>query len=378
MDNLTHTLIGATTAKALPARWRKNSTFWALVIGNNLPDCDFIYSLLPGISGLDYLVHHRGYTHSFFSIFALALPGAWLASKLGRTGFDRQIYLFTLLGCFMHIGADYLNNYGVHPFSPLLNQWSYGDTLFIAEPLIWAVLLPSMIFVAARKSEKVFWAMLMLAVLSFIAWTDYLDLPFKIAIACLALGSLMLHRKARHARYAFASLIFFICLFRVGSMIAKNQVRANLQNGKPLDLSATPNPANPFCWTSWMLTQDAEAYRSTKLAYSISPTLYPNEACLNVTASRATSDESLMQKASFKKIYAESCKLQRLMSFVRFPYLKQNEDGLWTAGDLRYAYPGRGNFTEVELDDLKPGAPCPAHNRPWDSPFFDSVGRLGN
>ena len=106
MDNLTHTLIGATTAKALPARWRKNSTFWALVIGNNLPDCDFIYSLLPGISGLDYLVHHRGYTHSFFSIFALALPGAWLASKLGRTGFDRQIYLFTLLGCFMHIGAD--------------------------------------------------------------------------------------------------------------------------------------------------------------------------------------------------------------------------------------------------------------------------------
>ena len=42
----------------------------------------------------------------------------------------------------LHIGMDFTNNYGVHPFWPLSNRWFYGDAVFIAEPLLWAACAP--------------------------------------------------------------------------------------------------------------------------------------------------------------------------------------------------------------------------------------------
>ena len=42
----------------------------------------------------------------------------------------------------LHIGMDFTNNYGVHPFWPLFDRWFYGDAVFIAEPLLWAACAP--------------------------------------------------------------------------------------------------------------------------------------------------------------------------------------------------------------------------------------------
>ena len=36
-----------------------------------------------------------------------------------------------MCGTLLHLGMDFLNSYGVHPFWPIQNRWVYGDSVFI-------------------------------------------------------------------------------------------------------------------------------------------------------------------------------------------------------------------------------------------------------
>ena len=82
MDNLTHALIGiiaAETAIAWRSQKHKDISFrlrrylwFASAAANNIPDVDFIYSNISGPE-LGYLLHHRGYTHTFLAAPILGL-----------------------------------------------------------------------------------------------------------------------------------------------------------------------------------------------------------------------------------------------------------------------------------------------------------------
>ncbi|MDY6946837.1 MAG: metal-dependent hydrolase, partial [Pseudomonadota bacterium] len=150
MDNITHTIIGTLVGEVaarvapagrstLPATTRRNLCVTLAAIGSNLPDVDLLYSFFGG--KLNYLLHHRGHTHTI--LLALLLGGATLAATrwwLRRRGLQASsqdygllaaVLLFTPL---LHIAMDFSNNYGVHPFWPLDNRWFYGDSVFIIEP----------------------------------------------------------------------------------------------------------------------------------------------------------------------------------------------------------------------------------------------------
>lgn len=142
MDNITHTLIGAGLARALPAKYQRPEIYWACVIGNNIPDADFLMKLWPSTTALEYLVHHRGYTHTFLLTPVLGLCTAAIARKIAGTIWSRALIFFAILSGFLHIAADAMNNYGVHPLTPFSNRWFYGDAVFIVEPLIWFSLIP--------------------------------------------------------------------------------------------------------------------------------------------------------------------------------------------------------------------------------------------
>ena len=83
MDNISHTLIsvlvGETAHRFAPGRGnglspasRRNTGIALMVVGNNLPDADFIYSVITG-SRLDYLLQHRGHTLTVVAALLLAL-----------------------------------------------------------------------------------------------------------------------------------------------------------------------------------------------------------------------------------------------------------------------------------------------------------------
>ena len=82
MDNLTHTLIGVLVGAAaaahskpsepgLSTRDKRNLYVTTMAVGSNLPDLDFLYSTVTG-SKLDYLLHHRGHTHTFVVAIVIA------------------------------------------------------------------------------------------------------------------------------------------------------------------------------------------------------------------------------------------------------------------------------------------------------------------
>jgi len=51
------------------------------------------------------------------------------------------LFLFAYLAGLSHILLDFTNNYGVRPFWPFSERWYSWDIVFIADPVLWAVLV---------------------------------------------------------------------------------------------------------------------------------------------------------------------------------------------------------------------------------------------
>jgi inner membrane protein len=148
MDNLTHSLIGAALGQAGLKR-KTGLAMPALIIGANLPDIDagcVVY-------GVESLAMRRGITHGPIAMVLLPLllaGGLWWFDKWqDRRGTRPRgrapvhfgwLYALSLIACLTHPLFDWFNNYGVRLLEPFSHQWFYGDTLFIIDPWIIAML----------------------------------------------------------------------------------------------------------------------------------------------------------------------------------------------------------------------------------------------
>ena len=107
MDTLTHALSGALLARAMPApagavARRVAAGFFACAA----PDLDFVASFAGPV---EYLLNHRGVTHSLLLMPAWAMGVAWLLAKVLReAGGWRALYAVCLAAIALHIaGALY-------------------------------------------------------------------------------------------------------------------------------------------------------------------------------------------------------------------------------------------------------------------------------
>jgi inner membrane protein len=162
MDNLTHSLVGAvmgqaglkkTTGLAMPA----------LIIGANLPDVDA--ACFFWLHGTEHLAFRRGITHGPPAVVLLPLMLAGLLWGWDRWQTRRGtrpegrlpvrfgwLYAMAFIGCLSHPFFDWLNVYGIRLLEPFSSQWFYGDTLFIIDPWLWAMLIAS-IWVSRRREK---------------------------------------------------------------------------------------------------------------------------------------------------------------------------------------------------------------------------------
>ena len=70
MDNLTHSLVGLTAARAGLEKLSPGATLLCVLAANS-PDSDVI--VLAFRNRWDYLQHHRGITHAVVGVIALAI-----------------------------------------------------------------------------------------------------------------------------------------------------------------------------------------------------------------------------------------------------------------------------------------------------------------
>lgn len=150
MDNITHSLVGALIGQAGLKR-KTGLAMPALIIGANLPDVDA--ACLFWLDGVQHLGFRRGITHG---------PIAWVLLPLILAGllygFDRWqakrgtrpdgrlpvsfkwLFLLSFIACLTHPALDWLNVYGVRLLEPFSSRWFYGDTLFIIDVWLWALM----------------------------------------------------------------------------------------------------------------------------------------------------------------------------------------------------------------------------------------------
>jgi inner membrane protein len=154
MDNLTHSLVGAALGQA-GLKKKTGLAMPALIIGANIPDVDATCFLW--LEGMEHVGFRRGITHGppAMLLLPLVLAGAlwwfdrWQA-KRGKRPEGRLpvhfgwLYALSLLGCLSHPAMDWLNVYGVRFLEPFSSVWSYGDTLFIIDVWLWAILIGSL------------------------------------------------------------------------------------------------------------------------------------------------------------------------------------------------------------------------------------------
>ncbi len=148
MDNFTHSLIGAALGQAGLKR-KTGLAMPALILGANLPDIDAV----TVIYGIESLAMRRGITHGPIAMVLqpLLLAGglAWFDKWQARRGTRPEgrapvrfgwLLALSFIACLTHPLFDWFNNYGVRLLEPFSHRWFYGDTLFIIDPWIIAML----------------------------------------------------------------------------------------------------------------------------------------------------------------------------------------------------------------------------------------------
>ncbi len=397
MDNITHSVIGlvagdvihhATNPRQLPSIERRRLFLLASIFGNNLPDLDVLYTkILPPPIGS--LLHHRGYTHTLMAAIPQALivlavlfllRGGLLSKRLSR-GDWALAFVTALVGVCLHVFADSWNSYGVHPFYPFDNRWYYGDFIFIIEPLLWMTLGS--------------WILLELSlvwrILYFAAFGVVIGYGFKlqaiqinqIFILITLLSSITLvaglFSSAKRSMVAMGFASAVLVFFNIQSSKAKEAVHhvyETLHLPPIEDLSLSPLPMNPFCWTVLAASREYGDFVVRKGTLSLWPKKFTNEACRlldpNIGAVRGMNDEVDWTKevrTTIKEFsrQAGDCYLKDWLRFSRFP---QIDNGI--ARDLRFANRGIRNFTELKL---QPGRECLTNVPPWTPPrnFLESM-----
>ncbi|GAA0766513.1 inner membrane protein [Erythromicrobium ramosum] len=162
MDNLTHSLVGAVLGQAGLKR-TTGLAMPALIIGANLPDVDA--ACFFWLHGTEHLAFRRGITHGPPALVLLPLVLAGMLWAFDRWQTKRGtrpearlpvrfgwLYAMAFIGCLSHPFFDWLNVYGIRLLEPFSSQWFYGDTLFIIDVWLWALLIASLWW--SRRREK--------------------------------------------------------------------------------------------------------------------------------------------------------------------------------------------------------------------------------
>ena len=410
MDNFTHTLIGVvigeTTARittasedGLPSPQRRALFTTLCAIASNVPDLDLLASVASH-DKLSYLLQHRGYTHTLLGVViqALLLYAAvhvwcrlrhWVLSRRDRI----HVAALICASLLVHLGMDFTNDYGVHPFWPFNDGWLYGDSIFIWEPLLWTAAAP-LVFLLKTKTARALIAALLVAAVAVCFTSGLVPLPFAVAMAALTLILLALGRQAT-PRIALASgiavwigvtVIFAICRSVVVGEL-RGFAAQQLPQQRILDYIVSPMPANPVCWQVILPAVDDTHYLLRQGTWSLAPRWLPAGSCpgrnlfQHITSPRepignAESAQVLwrgeirMPRDQIAQLAATDCRAAAFLRFARAPWIAERE-GLRVIGDLRYDREPEAGFAEIELDPRV--TQCPSHIPPWLPPRADLI-----
>ncbi|MDR0779753.1 MAG: metal-dependent hydrolase [Pseudomonadales bacterium] len=380
MENLTHSLLGATLASIAVPRTatvvQRRVFFITGLLAANLPDADLVYS---GITPppLGYLLHHRGHTHTIAGLVAFAAL-AWLITRLPRVReaigtASARFWWLVALALGSHLLADGWNNYGIHPFFPLSNQWFYGDVAYILEPWFWMLLGVAVVLNTRNRHGRWSLAALLIALpllgvaIGMLPWPAIAAMAGVCCVLSLALRTL---DEPRRALISLVALLTFVVLSwnLHGAVVRQINQADPFGAAQTLDLILNPRPANPLCWDALRLTRDATAMLTISQRTVALPSA-ESSACGRDAAPewRTLVRESIPE---LQQLARDNCEVRAWLQFGRAPALG---DGL--ISDLRFGAAVRGNFSALRFTETPPPR-CPPNLPNWTPPRSDVLDRF--
>lgn len=314
MDPVTHTLFGAALAQTgLKKRTALGTA--TLVVGANLPDVD-IMSL--AWSPVDALWLRRGITHGALAL--VVLPLVLTACVLtwnrivprGDAGPPVRagaVALLAFLAVLSHPVLDSLNVYGMRWGAPVSMRWVYGDTLFIVDPWVWAILAGG-VFLAVRREK---------------AARPKRNSPAAVALVILAA---------------------YVGVMGISNFAGRRIVRGTFQGAlgvTPQRIMVAPLPVTPF--SRYVVADLGDDYRFGTLRWLPRPSV--------------TLDSLSVQP--FPAQYAATAAtrgplVRKFLSWARFPFYEVDDLGdryLVRIGDARYTLDPEGSWAGVAVEVQK-------------------------
>jgi inner membrane protein len=369
MDNLTHSLVGLTAAKAGLEKLSPGATALCLLAAN-APDADIVVLVFG--DRWSFLQHHRGITHAIIGVIVLAflLPLIFYVVDLLWSRFRNQQPTVKLKGLLLasfvvsatHPLLDWTNSYGIRFLLPWNERWFYGDLVFIVDPFMWLILGGASFLLSAKtRSGKSIWA-LVAVVLTFLIVaserSNSLPNPLSImllwALALVTLIVLFVKKVGKRwgskiAFVAFALVLVYWSLLAVAHSRAivrgdEQAVRMATTNGETVArLAAMPRLANPFQWDC--------VFETDRATYRFEVGLLNDAASGDVV-------RYAKKTAELKATISQQRPARIFLGFARFPVMQLEDPGCTTRtlvqlADLRYTEPGksRGSFSlEVPVD----------------------------
>lgn len=398
MDNISHSLIGlalgelaertlAPEPDPVRARVRHRLLLVSCWAASTVPDLDLLLAPLAP-RPLGYLLHHRGHTHTLLGTIPqalLLLALLWLLWPSARHVLraSRSARLATIgvvwAGLLLHIGIDYLNVYGVHPFYPFDPRWVYGDMVYIVEPVFWVAFGAPLAAIARPGMARRIGILALVAVplaaaaLGFMAWGSLAGL------AALGLGLAWYQCRApARSRAALGLAVLaagmFVTFQGLAVRAAQAIVAAAPHHGRLLDVALSAFPANPLCWSFVAIELDSGSYRLRRGLLSLAPGALPPQACpprlAGPSAGSAAAPvvwqwEQATPLAVLRGLRERDCRMDAWLRFARAPSLDEG-----SATDVRFGLPGTVNFSTINYSG-DAGKPCPHRVPGWGYPRAD-------
>lgn len=303
MDNLTHTLVGATLGRAGLAP-RTAGGMAALMISANIPDLDVL--------GLPFgwnLAFRRGVTHGvpallLWPIVVTVLVVGWYRWRRpgGPAPDPRQLMLLSAVGAASHPLLDWFNSYGMRWLMPLRDTWWYGDTWFIVDPWVLGVLAFALL--GSRPNPD---------------------------------GV----RPRRPAQLAIAAVAIYAVVMGIGSAVGRRHVAVELERlgfDPPRAIMVTPVAVNSL--QRQVVIDDGEAYHLGTLSLAAGLRLDPADRIVTEMAAVDTAVLAADRQAS------------QFLYWARFPFARVHQEGDTTVtqlDDARYSDGSRRSFAWTEV-----------------------------
>ncbi|HWM41490.1 MAG TPA: metal-dependent hydrolase [Burkholderiales bacterium] len=331
MDTLTHALSGALLARATaPQHAARRSVPRRVAAGFfacAAPDLDFIIGF---VGPAEYLLSHRGVTHSLILLPAWALLYSWLLAKLLREpGGWRAFYGVTALALLVHIVGDLITSFGTMILAPFSDWRAALGTTFIIDLWFSGIILAGLAFSAWFYRSRI------PAVAASVMLAGYVGFQYVQKQRALELG-------AQHAK---------------ASAIPDARITVH------------PRPVSPFNWTVFVSDEDAHRFAHVNLVRKeprryqpgdgfiarIDSPYMPAEQAIWVRRARYGETNQALIKEAWN---AEALSFFRWFAALpAFDGLSEGSACVWFT-DLRFLTPGRETMPfRYRVCRERPGAP---------------------